>query len=403
METTSFTFESEDLSELAATTAKTSENAMEEEETEVGGGSDRGFLIKLDCWSQVNFKIDHEQKNINNFCDSISDVEKATQATYIIKNTRDFDCQTPRQEENKESKFPFYAYDDKKYKAMCGVKREFVSFVLGEISVLGKGFKESKLLSPQSKMTLLFMKFRLNLPFTVLAAYHDISETSAKRFFYEALDLMYSVAQNGLIWFDRATIKARMPTSFKALYPNARAIIDCSEIECESVSGIKQQVQTYSSYKSRNTVKFLIACAPSGEVTFCSKMFGGRTTDTHITTSSGFLDLLEEGDVILSDKGFPLIETDLNKVGCILVIPPFRKGSRQFSSAENKEAYQCAKVRIHVERCIERLKRFEIMTFVPYFQLPHMDKILACICFTCNCFPDLIQENAMDNEVIELP
>ncbi len=85
----------------------------------------------------------------------------------------------------------------------------------------------------------------------------------------------------------------------------------------------------------------------------------------------------------------------------ILLIPPFKKGGRQFTSAENREAYQCAKVRIHVERCIERLKRFEIMTFVPYFQLSHMDKILACICFVCNCFPDLIQDHSVpENDVL---
>ena len=39
---------------------------------------------------------------------------------------------------------------------------------------------------------------------------------------------------------------------------------------------------------------------------------------------SGFIDLVERGDVILADKGFPSIESDVNEAGGILVMPPFR-------------------------------------------------------------------------------
>jgi hypothetical protein len=82
-------------------------------------------------------------------------------------------------------------------------------------------------------------------------------------------------------------------------------------------------------------VKFLIGCAPSGEVTFISPTFGGRTRDTEITVQSGFLDLIEVGDVILADKGFPRIEKDLNSAGGLLVMPPFKAGNRTiFRSAK---------------------------------------------------------------------
>jgi hypothetical protein len=43
--------------------------------------------------------------------------------------------------------------------------------------------------------------------------------------------------------------------------------------------------------------------------------YGGRSANTEITVQSGFVELIEDGDVILADKGFPNIETDVNKTG----------------------------------------------------------------------------------------
>ena len=86
-------------------------------------------------------------------------------------------------------------------------------------------------------------------------------------------------------------------------------IIDASEVECARPPTVVQRVLMYSQYKSRWTIKFLVGCAPSGEITFISHGFGGRTTDTELTNRSGLLQLIEAGDVIMADKGFPSIKT----------------------------------------------------------------------------------------------
>ena len=48
---------------------------------------------------------------------------------------------------------------------------------------------------------------------------------------------------------------------------------------------------------------------------FISSADGGKATDCQLVVQSGFLHHLEEGDVVLCDKGFPSIVADArNKV-----------------------------------------------------------------------------------------
>ncbi len=283
---------------------------------------------------------------------------------------------------------PFMRFDDRQFKSFCGVTKQFYSFLLFKV---GPKLKESRYVSKDTKILLLLVKLKLNVPFSVLGSFFNLSDKTARLLFYRVLDVVFSVVKDFVVWLDKPTIQARMPQAFKALYPNTRVIIDASEIECERPTSVRQRVLMYSNYKARFTVKFLIGIAPSGEITFISKAYGGRTTDTEITVKSGFIDLIEEGDVVMADKGFPSVETDLNKAGALLVMPPFKSGDRQFSEKQNKDGYECASVRIHVERCIARMKIFEILNFLPSYLLPYIDKILVVISFFCNCFPDLIQ------------
>jgi len=112
-----------------------------------------------------------------------------------------------------------------------------------------------------------------------------------------------------------------------------------------------------------------------------------------VTVGSVFLNFIEENDVILSDKGFPAVETDVNKAGGILVMPPFKKRDLQFSTMENMDCYNCSSARVHVERCIERLRRFEIINFVPENMRKSIDKILVIVSFIQNCMNDLINDD----------
>ena len=131
--------------------------------------------------------------------------------------------------------------------------------------------------------------------------------------------------------------------------------IDCFEVFMERPYGFQAQAQTYSNYKKHNTVKVLIAISPCGTVSFLSKCWGERVADKYITRESGFLRLLEPGDVILADRGFDIF-VDVELHGGKLEIPSFTRGKKQLSQKEVEYSQRLAEVCIHVECVIGLMK-----------------------------------------------
>ena len=143
-------------------------------------------------------------------------------------------------------------------------------------------------------------------------------------------------------------------------YTGTTCIIDCSEVFIERPSSLSARSETYSNYKSHNTVKFLVAVSPTGAVIFVSKCWGGRVSDIHLTVHSGFLDKLSNGDLVLADHGFDIAD-DLALVGASLAIPPFTRGKPQLSQREVEISRALSRVCIHVERAIGRMKNFKVL------------------------------------------
>ena len=78
-----------------------------------------------------------------------------------------------------------------------------------------------------------------------------------------------------------------------------------------------------------------------------------------MTIEAQLADLLEDGDEVLADKGFPEIKAKIDEAGkkVLLVMPPFLKKKSEFSKEETSLTYSVAKVRIHVERIMQRFCR----------------------------------------------
>ena len=213
----------------------------------------------------------------------------------------------------------------------------------------------STVLTTEDEIFLTLVRLRLALFLDDLANRFDISTSTVSRIFQKWLDIMYSKLSFLITWPSREIIRQNMPPAFKSLYPKCCCIIDCSEVFIEMPASFSARSQNYSDYKKHNTFKFLIGITPCGGICFLSKCWGGRVSDKQLTQESNFFSYLEDGDVVLADRGFTISE-DLAVHGAKLEIPAFTRGKSQLSQREVEQSKQLSMVRIHVERIIGLLK-----------------------------------------------
>jgi len=194
-----------------------------------------------------------------------------------------------------------------------------------------------------------------------------------------------------------------MPEKFKKEYPNTIIIIDCTEVRIQCPSSLVLQSQSYSSYKSTNTLKTLVGVDPRGGFMFISQLYTGSISDKEIVTRSVFLDVLsrkrevqemEAGDAIMADKGF-VIHPELQKLGLKLNIPPFLREKSQFEESEVIQTQTVARHRIHVERAIGKVRRFLIFNNrLPISSLGTINQLWTVCCLLSNFMnPVLTDEN----------
>lgn len=160
-----------------------------------------------------------------------------------------------------------------------------------------------------------------------------------------------------------ATVLAENQSKSMNNFTDVRVILDCTEIFVQNPSKLDSKKQVFSNYKHHNTFKFLIGVSPQMGITYVSRMYGGRASDKFITSDSE--DLLQNLEVtrgsVMADRGF-LISGILNDMGVKLYMPAFKGTERyQLSGDEAKRSEEISKVRIHVERAIQRIKTFHIL------------------------------------------
>ena len=233
---------------------------------------------------------------------------------------------------------------------------DYAKVKLPDIEKKGK----KRFLEPDDKRLLTLCRLRVNIPETVLVGNYNISVSEVSTSFATWLELLFSRLIQLPVWATRRTVEETMPEVFRQKYPLTRVVLDCTELFIEKPSCFRAQSETYSSYKSHNTAKGLVAIAPNGALTFVSDLYGGHCSDKVIVEHCGILQLLEEGDAVISDRGFEIQDLLASKK-VYLNIPPFMRSKDQLNPDEEDETREIASVRIHAERAIERVKNFNIL------------------------------------------
>lgn len=144
----------------------------------------------------------------------------------------------------------------------------------------------------------------------------------------------------------------------------------------------------------------LFVLSPAGKIVFTSAAFPGRITDYDLVRLSGFLDLVEERDCFAADKGVT-IQSLLLPLGAKIIMPPRKlEGQDQFSADAVHEGQGQAKVRVHIERAIRKVKVFKyISRRQPLHTLRYFSKCVWFIVFLVNLWGSPVGPSWMEENV----
>ena len=247
----------------------------------------------------------------------------------------------------------------------------------------------SRKLSYFEEMVLVLMRLKTGLFVQDLADRFGISTSLVSRVCITWINFLYAELRDIFPFPSQELVRKNMPKEF-AEYPTTRIILDCSEIFIQWPSAMLAQSETWSEYKHHNTWKVLVGVTPNGQVSYLSDLWGGRVSDKQITRESSVLDLLDEGDNVMVDRGFDI--SDIVPNGVSVNMPPFLAGRDQMTAAETEQTMSIASVRIHVEREIGRIKTYHILDgTLPNTLSPYATQIFAVCGLLTNFLPPLLK------------
>ncbi|XDV54560.1 hypothetical protein PO909_022820 [Leuciscus waleckii] len=128
------------------------------------------------------------------------------------------------------------------------------------IPSLPKSKTKERKLSHFQMLLLTLMRLRLDLPVEHVAHLFDISRQTASNLFIETINVLHAHLSPLVYWPKRHCIQASMPHQYVEMFGNcATVIIPGFELFMERAQNLPAKAQTYSNYKSRHTMKYLIS------------------------------------------------------------------------------------------------------------------------------------------------
>lgn len=255
------------------------------------------------------------------------------------------------------------------------------------------GWKVSSI-SRDNQLLITLMKMKLNLRDLDLAQRFNVSKTTVANIVLTHISALHELLHDGIMKdYIPSQLKCMgsMPASFDD-FVGARVAIDATEISQDIPSDLNAQSMSYSSYKSRHTMKAVTCVSPNAAIVYVSDLYPGSTSDVAIVQDCGILHHFKPGDLILADKGFTIHR--LLPDGVNLNIPPFLSGKGFFTAQEAALCRKIARARIHVERANERIKNFEILRHISAKYRHMSTKIFQVCCYLVNFQSPLLKEIA---------
>lgn len=226
-----------------------------------------------------------------------------------------------------------------------------------------------------------------------LSDFFGVSQSTVTCITTTWINVLFEVMKNWLLWPSAQEVRNSLPKNFPPKYADTRIILDCTEFHHVKPQNCTAQASTCSQYKQQNTVKVMIGITPRGQITLVSQLYVGNTSDRHIVEEE-ILDKIEPGDAVMVNRGFDIGDLLLQR-GAKLHIPPFTRKTeagkgRASNQSEIHKTKETASLRTHVQRVIQRMKKFEILTKKRSYNLwPLLHQILVIIAFFCNLQPPL--------------
>lgn len=224
------------------------------------------------------------------------------------------------------------------------------------------------------------MYLSVGFPLRDLAERFSIHRTTASRIISSWTHFLYCLLGSKRLWIPPEIVKAQLPPEFKA-FPDTQVVLDCTELFCQTPSSLLLHSEVFSTYKSHATFKAMIGMAPHGAVTFVSGLYAGSMSDREIFKLSGITKLLKPDMAIMVDKGF-LVD---NIAPCKVYRPAFLRNKKQMSGEDVRQTQSIACLRVHVERCIRRVKENKLFDKdIPLSVCGNIEELFSVACFLVN-------------------
>lgn len=243
--------------------------------------------------------------------------------------------------------------------------------------------------NPENQFFIVLNKMWRNPTDEMLGKEFGISEAYVSKLFHFWNERMYRKFRILKLCPSLGKLRAHMTDYVKSKWPYLKEIYDGTEFKCQKPSDPLTQRQMWSSYKHDNTVKVQIGCSSTGVITSISDTFGGSVSDKELFSKSNVLEHLHEGEGIMVDKGFLILDL-LQGTGVELIRPPFLSHETQFSMEQRDSGREIAKARIVVENVNSRFKKYGILSSrINIKYLTMINEIVYNCCCLSNFGPPL--------------